>query len=181
MTVPPFFPPPSDCEEGAVPLPPAWLLRRLAAVVYDGLLLVGVLIAATGLAMGVIALASGSGESVKAGGSLTHNPFFRTYLLLVCFLFYGGFWVHGGQTLGLRAWRLRLQRRGGGNIRWQQALLRFLSGGLWLVVMMGVQQALKPGLGWSLGVGLSALVLLLALRLPDRWSETELVMLPKPV
>lgn len=181
MTVPPFSPPPSDCEEGAVSLPPARLLRRLAAVVYDGLLLVGVLIAATGLVMGVIALASGSGESVKAGSALTGGPFFRTYLLLVCFFFYGGFWVHGGQTLGLRAWRLRLQRRGGGNIRWQQALLRFLSGGLWLIAMTGVHQTLQPGLGWSLGVGLSALVLLLALRLPDRWSETELVMLPKLV
>ena len=181
MTVPPFSSPPSDYEEGAVSLLLARLPRRLAAVVYDGLLLVGVLIAATGLAMGVIALASGSGESVKGGGSLTHNPFFQTYLLLVCFLFYGGFWVHGGQTLGLRAWRLRLQRRGGGNIRWQQALLRFLSGGLWLIAMTGVHQTLQPGLGWSLGVGLSALVLLLALRLPDRWSETELVMLPKPV
>ena len=179
MTVPPFFPPPSDCEEGAVSLPPARLPRRLAAVVYDGLLLVGVLIAATGLAMGVIALASGSGESVKAGGSLTHNPFFQTYLLLVCFLFYGGFWVHGGQTLGLRAWRLRLQRRDGGNIRWQQALLRFLSGGLWLAPMMGVHQIWKPGIGWSVGIGLGGLLLLLALRLPDRWSETELVVVPK--
>ncbi|HOW76876.1 MAG TPA: RDD family protein [Candidatus Competibacteraceae bacterium] len=168
--------PPSHEGEGLAKLP-----RRLAAIVYDGLLLIGVLIAATGLAMGMIALVSGSGESVKAGGSLTHNPFFQTYLLLICFFFYGGFWVHGGQTLGLRAWRLRLQRRDGGNIRWQQALLRFLSGGLWLVAMMGVHQALKPGIGWSLGVGLSALLLLLALRLPDRWAETELVVVPKTV
>ena len=160
--------------EGLAKLP-----RRLAAVVYDGLLLVGVLIAATGLAMGVIALVAGSGESVKAGGSLTHNPFFQTYLLLVCFFFYGGFWVHGGQTLGMRAWRLRLQRRDGGNIHCQQALLRFLSGGLWLIPMIGVHQTLKPGIGWSLGIGLGVLLLLLALRLPDRWSETELVVLSK--
>ncbi len=148
-------------------------------MVYDGLLLAGVLFAAVGLAMGAVALFSGSGESVKAGGSLTHNPFFQTYLLLVCFLFYGGFWVHGGQTLGLRAWRLQLQRRDGGNIRWQQALLRFLSGGLWLAPMMGVHQIWKPGIGWSVGIGLGGLLLLLALRLPDRWSETELVVVPK--
>lgn len=166
-------------EAKPIALPPAKLPRRLAAIVYDGLLLTGVLIAASGLAMGVIALASGYGESVKAGGSLTGNPFFRTYLLWVCFFFYGGFWVHGGQTLGMRAWRLQLQQRDGGPIRWQQALLRFLSGGLWLAPMIGVHQALKPGIGWSLGVGLGALLLLLALRLPDRWSETELVMLPK--
>lgn len=171
---------PSSCPgDGAVSLVPAKLPRRLAAIVYDSLLLAGVLIAASGLAMSVMALVAGGGESVKAGGSLASSPFFRTYLLLVCFLFYGGFWMHGGQTLGLRAWRLRLQPCGGGAIGWPQALRRFLSGGLWLWPMIGVHQALQPGIGWSLGVGLSGLLLLLALRLPDRWSETELVMLPK--
>ncbi len=178
MTVyPPRAVPEDQGEPAALSL--AKLPRRLAAVIYDSLLLIGVLVAASGLAMGVIALVAGSGESVKAGGALTSNPFFRTYLLLVCFLFYGGFWVSGGQTLGLRAWRLRLQQRDGRNIRWQQALLRFLSGGLWLMPMIGVHQALKPGIGWSLGIGLGGLLLLLALRLPDRWSKTELVALPK--
>lgn len=156
----------------------AKLPRRLAALVYDGLLLVGVLFAASGLALGLAVLAQGS-ALVAAQNPLIGNPFFQTYLLLVCFFFYGGFWVHGGQTLGMRAWRLRLQQGDGGKVRWQQALLRFLSGGLWLVPMIGVHQVLKPGLGWSLGIGLGALLLLLALRVPDRWSETELVVLPK--
>lgn len=178
MTVHPGSPLPFDRGEKAVPLPLARLPRRLGAVVYDGLLLTGVLFATTGLALGLTVLVLGS-ESVKAHPPLIGNPFFQTCLLLVCFSFYGGFWVHGGQTLGLRAWRLRLQRRDGGNIRWQQALLRFLSGGLWLAPMMGVHQIWKPGIGWSLGIGLGGLLLLLALRLPDRWSETELVVLPK--
>ena len=171
--------PPADPTPGGAALKPASLPRRLAAIIYDGLLLAGVLITAVGLAMGALALASGNGESIKAGGALTGHPLFRTYLLLICFLFYVGFWVHGGQTLGLRAWRLRLQRRDGGPISWRQALLRFLSGGLWLVVMIGVHQALQPGVGWSLVAGSGALLLSLALRLPDRWSETELVRVPK--
>jgi len=34
-------------------------------------------------------------------------------------------WTHGGQTIGMRAWRLRVVSRGGLALRWPQALLRF--------------------------------------------------------
>jgi uncharacterized RDD family membrane protein YckC len=108
---------------------PARLPRRLAAIVYDGLLLAGVLLVATALALGLAVAILGS-ESVRLHSPLQGNPFFSTYLLLVCFFFYGGFWIHGGQTLGMRAWRLRVQQRDGRNIGWWQALLRFLIAGL---------------------------------------------------
>ncbi|MDQ5910563.1 MAG: hypothetical protein QG599_2660 [Pseudomonadota bacterium] len=167
-----------DDAEKTVILLPARLPRRLAAIVYDSLLLAGVLVVATGLATGVTTLALGV-TTVNTDHPLQGNPFFQIYLLLICFLFYGGFWTRGGQTLGMRAWRLRLQQRGGGTIHWRQALLRFLSGGLWLIPMIAIHQIVKPGVGWSLGIGLAAWWLLLALRLPDRWSATELVVLPK--
>lgn len=156
----------------------ATLPRRLAAIVYDGLLLLGVLVGATALALGLAVAVLGS-EAVRLHNPLAGNPFFQTYLLLVCFFFYGGFWTHGGQTLGMRAWRLRLQRCDGRGISWWQALLRFLIGSLWLAVVAGLHQVLKLGAVPGLGVGLSCLLLLLALRLPDRASETELVLLPK--
>ena len=89
---------------------PAGLPRRLAAVVYDSLLLAGVLVVATALAVGLTVAVIGS-AAFQAHNPLPGNPFFRTYLLLVCFFFYAGFWVYGGQTLGLRAWRLRIQQR----------------------------------------------------------------------
>ena len=157
---------------------PVWLPRRLAAIVYDGLLLIGVLVGATALALG-LAVALLGGEAVKLHDPLQANPFFQTYLLLVCFFFYGGFWTHGGQTLGMRAWRLRLQRRDGRGIGWWQALLRFLIGTLWLAPVAYLHQVLKVGVAPSLGAGFGCLLLLLALRLPDRASETELVVLPK--
>ena len=162
----------------AAVLSPARLPRRLAAIVYDGLLLIGVLVGATALALG-LAVALLSGEAVKLHNPLQANPFFQTYLLLVCFFFYGGFWTHGGQTLGMRAWRLRLQRRDGRGIGWWQALLRFLIGSLWLAPVAYLHQVLKVGVISGLGAGFGCLLLLLALRLPDRASETELVMLPK--
>ena len=162
----------------AAVLSPARLPRRLAALVYDGLLLGGVLVGATALALGLAVMLLGS-EAVKLHHPLAGNPFFQTYLLLVCFFFYGGFWTHGGQTLGMRAWRLRVQRRDGRGISWWHALLRFLIGSLWLAIVAGLHQVLQLGVALSLGIGLGCLLLLLALRLPDRTSETELVLLPK--
>jgi len=160
-------------------LPPARLPRRLAAIVYDGLLLVGVLVGATALALGLVVIIIGV-DAFKAQNPLMGNPFFQFYLFLICFLFYGGFWTHGGQTLGMRAWRLRVQRRDGGEISWWRALPRFLVGGLWLAPVAGLHRLFGVGIGFSLAVGFGVLLLLLAPRLPDRASKTELVVLPKP-
>ncbi len=159
-------------------LQPAGLPRRLAAVIYDGLLLTGVLVGASALALGWVVLTLGS-AAVVAHNPLSGNPFFSTYLFFICFFFYGGFWIYGGQTLGMRAWRVRVQRRNGHGIGWWQALLRFLSAGLWFVPVVYLHQVLKAGISLSLGAGFGCLLFLLALRLPDRCSETELVVLPK--
>ncbi|MCC8988989.1 MAG: RDD family protein [Candidatus Contendobacter sp.] len=153
----------------------ASLPRRLAAVGYDSLLLSGVLFVASALAMGLTVAIIGS-EAFKMNNPLPGNPFFRTWLLLVCFCFYGGFWVCGGQTLGMRAWKLRIQQRDGRGIRWQQALLRFLTAGLWLLPVIYLHQVFKVGVALSLSAGMGSLLLLLALRLPDQVSETELVL-----
>jgi uncharacterized RDD family membrane protein YckC len=112
---------------------PAGLLRRLAAQFYDTLLLLAVLMFATALAL-----------LVTRGQLDYHHPLFRTWLFLVSFLFFSWFWIHGGQTLGMRAWKLRVQRLDGNPITWWQALLRFLAaipswlllgaGFLWILV-----------------------------------------------
>ena len=49
------------------------------------------------------------------------------YVLGVGLVFFGWFWVHGGQTLGMRAWRLRLVATGGGRITWRHATVRYLA------------------------------------------------------
>ena len=95
---------------------PAGLIVRLLAMFYDALLLFSALLIATALAL-----------LVTKGTLSYHNPFFRTFLFLVCFSFYAWFWLHGGQTLGMRAWRLRLQRTDGLPVTIWQALLRFMA------------------------------------------------------
>ncbi len=58
----------------------ASFLKRLAALFYDSLLLIALLMLATAIAFWV-----------KGGVVPAHSPFFRLYLLLVCGLFYVGF------------------------------------------------------------------------------------------
>ena len=96
---------------------PAGLLRRLAAAVYDGLLLAGLLMLASALWLPIT-----GGEAVQRGTPLF--LLFQLYLLLVCFAFFAWFWTHGGQTLGMRAWRLKLVTCDGGPIGLARALGR---------------------------------------------------------
>lgn len=95
------------------------LLRHLAAVMYDALLLLAVLFVAT-----IIVLALNSGATFLPEQRLLIH-FFRIYLLAVSYLFFGWFWTHGGQTPGLRAWKIKVLTNNGNTINWQQALARF--------------------------------------------------------
>jgi uncharacterized RDD family membrane protein YckC len=133
---------------------PAGLFRRVMAMLYDLLLLFSLLLLATALAL-----------LVTRGTLDYHNPLFRSYLFIICFLFYAGFWTHGGQTLGMRAWRLRVQRYDGRPITLWQALLRFLAAiPSWAVF----------GLGY-----LWILVDKEHLAVHDRISESVIVQLPR--
>ena len=144
-------------NDSPVPTAPSVsLLRRLGAVLYDTLLLLSVLFIATAL---VLVLTGG--EAIPAG-----NPFFSSYLLFICFMFYGWFWTHGGQTLGMRAWKIRIQQRNGAAISWWQAVLRFLSAIVsWLALGLGFLWMLmdRDKMTWH-----------------DRWSKTVLVLLKPP-
>lgn len=178
MIADPLHPPAPNTE---LPLAPllvrAGLPRRLAAILYDSLLLLGVLFVASALAMALEVAVWGK-QTVMLHAPLRGNPLFSTYLLLVCFLFYGGFWIHGGQTLGMRAWRIQVRRHDGNGIGWWQALARFLIGGLWLAPLLYLHRMLGTT-ALSLSAGLLSLIVIQALRLPDQVSATELIMLPK--
>jgi len=60
-------------------------------------------------------------------------------LLAATTLFFGLSWTRGGQTPGMRAWRLQLRRTDGGPVRWPAALSRFAFAFLaWLPLGAGV-------------------------------------------
>jgi len=96
---------------------PPHLLRRLGAIVYDTLLLLAVLFIA-GMPLPLIP------ESIRFEPWVRHGTF--VYLLLVSFAFFGWFWTHGGQTLGMRAWRIRITSHAGGPVSWKLAARRFV-------------------------------------------------------
>lgn len=138
-------------------LPHCSLSRRLAAIFYDALLLVAVLVAASFPPV----LLFTSGENTPAAWT----PLFRIYLITVSFLFFGWFWTHGGQTLGMRVWRIRVQTRKGYGITWWQAMLRFVVAiASWACIGLGFIWSLfdKEKMTWH-----------------DRYSESVLVVLPK--
>ena len=57
---------------------------------------------------------------------------------MVSYGFYGWFWTHGGQTLGLKAWKMRVLTLEQQPINWGQAAVRFLAGLLsWLIGGLG--------------------------------------------
>jgi uncharacterized RDD family membrane protein YckC len=93
--------------------PPASLLRQLAAMIYDSLLVLALLF----LAVGTVVAFNG-GEAVEP------NIAFKLYLLCVVFTFYAWFWHKSGQTLGMRAWRIRIVDANGVNPGWGTCYLR---------------------------------------------------------
>ena len=95
---------------------PPGLARRLAAIAYDTLLLTAVLFVAT-----AALLPFSGGEAVRPD-----HGWYTAYLVAVSFGYFGWFWTHGGETLGMRSWRLRLVGTGTNGASWRQALVRFL-------------------------------------------------------
>lgn len=110
------------------------LLRRLSAIIYDGFLMLAVLFVASA----PLLLMSGNTQHTVNNYDIMVElqPFFhsdaelwayRAYLLAVMMLFFTGFWYTRGQTLGMRAWRLRLQSLSGNAVTFQQCLVRWLA------------------------------------------------------
>lgn len=95
--------------------PPSGFLRRIAAGVYDGLLVLALLFLPTSIVM-----AFRGGAAIPPGSALL-----QLLLLATVASFFVGFWVHGGQTLGMRAWRLRVERRTGEPLTYGDGLVRF--------------------------------------------------------
>jgi uncharacterized RDD family membrane protein YckC len=135
-------------------LEPASLWRRLAALCYDALLLAALVVCFT-----LLVLAVRLGTAVPPG-----SWWFLLCLVAIAAAFFCGFWVHGGQTLGMRAWRIRVVREDGRPLTWSRAALRFAAAlvaalpaglGLW----WGVFDAGKRG--WH-----------------DRWTGTRVVRAP---
>lgn len=146
--IPATTPTPDDHESASLP-------RRLGAVFYDAVLLVALLMLGSFLYVPVV------GDALPAPLGRT---LYQILLFAISFFYFTGFWVRGGQTLGLRTWKLRLVARDGGSVTWPQATQRFVLALVsWLCLGLGFLWVLvdREKLAWH-----------------DRFSGTRLVRLP---
>jgi uncharacterized RDD family membrane protein YckC len=109
-------------------MPNASLARRFAAILYDLLLILALLFLAT-----LPFIAMRDGEPVDPG----YLPYQLT-LLVTTWLFLAGFWSSSGRTLGMQAWRLRVEDDDGNVPGLAAATVRFFAAILsWLPLGLG--------------------------------------------
>ena len=101
---------------GTSPPTPA-MMRRLVSMSYDSLLLLGV------LAVTLLAPYALIGAFTQHVASPT---LLRAHFFLVLLLYFVWFWLHGGQTLAMKTWGLRLITAEGRPIALWQGLTRYL-------------------------------------------------------
>jgi uncharacterized RDD family membrane protein YckC len=145
-------PPSSAAATGT--LPPAGFARRLASMLYESLLLLGVLSLTFLVPYVVIGY---------AWGVSVHGAIEWLHLFLVTGAYFVWFWRKAGQTLAMQTWRVRLDGTNGGRVTLRQALLRY-------------------ALCWPSVLGLFGLLWALVDRdrqfLHDRLAGTRLVLVP---
>lgn len=132
---------------------PASLGKRLLAMTYDLMLVLAIW-----MGCGFVAVGLNNGEAVE-------GPLFKTSLFCITFLFFGFFWTRSGQTLGMQAWRIRVQTLDGYRLSWSRSLARF---------MLSIVSWIPLGLGYIW-------ILFSDERLAwhDKLTETCVVQLPK--
>jgi uncharacterized RDD family membrane protein YckC len=155
--------------DGAAPAAVPGLRRR-----YEGVLLFGVLMLA--------ALAYGLATQQRHALVGMHG--LQLFIFLVLGLYFTWFWTHGGQTVAMKTWHVRLVAKDGQPVGVARAWLRYALSWLWFVpALVGVYLAgLRSGGAIALvllaGVLLYALLARLNPRrqfLHDLISRTELV------
>jgi len=117
-------------------LPPVTFRRRLAALLYESVLLAGVIFIA-GLAFSL---------ALRARNGLTYHHLMSAWIAIVAGLYFITLWHRGGQTLAMKTWRLRVVGPHGTSPSLLRATARYLAA--WLAFLPPL--ALHPLLNLSI-------------------------------
>ena len=94
--------------------PPASLIRQLAAMLYDSLLIFAILFVVVGITI------------TLNQGVAVNPPLVYGFLVIVIFIFYGWFWNRSGQTLGMQVWKIQIVSEFGGYPSWTNSFQRLV-------------------------------------------------------
>lgn len=104
---------------------PVFLARRLVAIVYDALIIAGLVLFVLALLVIPLGLALGQEQWEQVQHTWWMRLATQGVTLSVVVGFHVGFWLKGGQTLGMRAWHFKVLRDDGGQLSLGQALARY--------------------------------------------------------
>jgi uncharacterized RDD family membrane protein YckC len=119
--------PQPDSKTGATIAPPdvapPSICRRLAALLYESVLLFGVVFLA-GLAFSLV---------MQQRNGLTYHDLMAVWIAIVSGAYFVGFWHHGGQTLPMKTWRVRVVGPDDQPPSLTRATVRYLAAWLWFL------------------------------------------------
>lgn len=153
----------------------AGFIKRILVIIYDGLLLAGVVLVAYVPVYGLLQVLPSTWSNGLLGMAVK-----SAYLVLITFAFYGWFWTNGGQTLGMRAWHLYLINPQGKFPTWQVAALRYVTACCSWGLVAGLFYLANVKL-WYVAIGLGFSWMLLnpsRLAWHDVLSNTRIVYVP---
>ncbi len=167
----------TDPAPGATLASTPSLLRRMACFTYEGVLLFGVLMVAAYLFSSL----------AQQRHALSGRSLLQLYVFLILGVYFVWFWTHGGQTLAMKTWRIRLVTKDGAPLSQARALARYILSWLWFVPALLV--------AWGSGTQHPGVVILILVAgvlvyasaslaegerqfLHDSWCGTRLVSVP---
>ena len=125
------------------------LMRRLAAILYDALLITALWMMTGGLLMFI------------NNNQIIESPLLPLLLPVLIFVFFTKFWMSNGQTLGMQTWKIKLVSIDESPVSLKQSAIRLIGATVsWACLGLGYWWAIfdKDRLAWH-----------------DRWSDTRLV------
>lgn len=124
-------------------------MRRLAAFLYEGVLLFGVLMIAGYLY-----------SSLTQMRHALHGQWgLRLFLFVVLGIYFVWFWARSGQTVAMKAWHIRLVDTQGLPVSQTRALIRYLLAWLWFLPALASYQLMGLQSGMAMFVVVTAGVL----------------------
>jgi len=131
---------------------PAPLWRILAAMAYDSILVIAIWMVVTFIILSFFGVEN---ARTLEGEAVVLDPIYKnitfTAMIVSAWAFYGWFWTHSGQTLGMQAWRIRVVSKQGQPITVAQSVVRFgaamvswllLGIGYWMMVFNSEKETL---------------------------------------